>query len=172
MKICFLDRDGVIIKDTNYLSKLKDISFKSGIFEGLKKIQNLGYRIYIVTNQSAVARGYLSEKKLKKINNYIAKILLKKGIKIYKISYCPHHPYAKIKKYRKDCFFRKPKPGMVLKIIKKNKRCSKEKSFLIGDQVTDLKAGKKAGLRKNFLLKKGVNFHIFVKNLIFLRKIN
>ena len=146
MKICFLDRDGVIIKDTNYLRKLKDISFKPGIFEGLKKIQNLNYRIYIVTNQSAVARGYLSEKKLKKINNHIVKIFLKKGIKIYKISYCPHHPYAKIKKYKKDCFFRKPKPGMLLE-LSHERNIDLNLSLFVGDSIVDHDAAIAAGCK-------------------------
>ena len=172
MKICFLDRDGVIIKDVNYLKKIKDIKFTKGIFEGLKRIQRLNYKIYIVTNQSGVGRGYIAEKKLKKIHKFIQKTFLKERIKLTKILYCPHHPKASIKKYKKKCAYRKPNPGMILKIIKENKNVLKKKSFLIGDKKTDIRAGKKAGLKKNFLFKKGKNFNKFVEMLILLRKIN
>ena len=172
MKICFLDRDGVIIKDVHYIKKIKDVKFTRGIFEGLRKIQNLNYKICIVTNQSGIARGYLKEKKLKTIHNYIKKEFLKKNIKFKKISYCPHHPFASVNKYKKNCNYRKPKPGMIIKILQKNKNVSIDECFLIGDKITDIQAGRKAGLKKNFLLQKGMNFNNFIKKLIFLGKIN
>jgi D-glycero-D-manno-heptose 1,7-bisphosphate phosphatase len=172
MKICFLDRDGVIIKDVHYLKKIKDIKFTKGVFEGLKRIQALNYKIYIVTNQSGIARGYLQEKKLKIIHNYIKKKVFLKKIKFEKIVYCPHHPSAFVEKYKKDCNYRKPKPGMIIKILKKNKNILKNSCFLIGDKISDIQAGKKAGLKKNFLIKKNSDFNNFVKKLISSRKIN
>ena len=74
MIACFLDRDGVVIKDKNYLKNLKDIKYTTGIFEGLTKIIDKKYSIFIITNQSGVGRGYFSEKKLKSIHNKIERV--------------------------------------------------------------------------------------------------
>lgn len=171
MKICFLDRDGVIIKDINYLIKIKDIKFTKGIFEGLKKVQALKYKIFIITNQSGVARGYLKENKLKKIHKFIINSFFKKKILINGIYYCPHHPGARIKKYKKDCNMRKPKPGMILKILRKNNKISRKDCFLVGDKMSDIKTGKNAGLKRNFLFSYNKNFDNFIKNLIKYKKI-
>jgi D,D-heptose 1,7-bisphosphate phosphatase len=165
MRICFLDRDGVLIKDVNYLSKIKDISFVKGIFQGLKKIINLKYRIYIVTNQSAVGRGIVSEKKLLKIHKFLTLKLKKHKIKISGIKYCPCHPNANIIKYKKKCLMRKPNPGMINEILKDNKT-NPGNCFLIGDKKTDILAGKRAGIKKNFLYNNKQNFENFINNLI------
>lgn len=170
MRICFLDRDGVLIKDVNYLRKIKDISFIDGIFQGLKKIINLKYKIYIVTNQSAVGRGIISEKKLLRIHKFITQKFKKYKITISGIKYCPCHPNAKILKFRKKCMMRKPNPGMINKILKATK-VDPSNCFLIGDKKTDILAGKRAGIKKNFLYKSRQNFENFVNNLISINNI-
>ena len=170
MKACFLDRDGVIIKDVNYLKYIKDIKFNEGIFNGLKILTQLGYKLFIITNQSAVGRGLLTEKKLFKIHDYIQKKLKKKNIEIKKILYCPCHPMAKIKKYQRNCKMRKPKPGMIKKIFKIY-NIKPKNSILFGDKKTDILAGKRAKIKKNFLYNDIISFELFINRLLIDKKI-
>tara|TARA_B100000989_G_C19517240_1_gene462273 strand:+ start:1675 stop:2187 length:513 start_codon:yes stop_codon:yes gene_type:complete len=170
MIACFLDRDGVVIKDKNYLKNLKDIKYTTGIFEGLTKITDKKYSIFIITNQSGVGRGYFSEKKLKSIHNKIEKKLKSKNVKIKGIKYCPCHPKAKIEKYKRKCSMRKPNPGMINYFIKKY-AIDRKKSFLIGDKRSDVLAGKRAKLKNNFIYNDKKNFESFVNNLINRNKI-
>lgn len=167
--VCFLDRDGVINYDFGYISKFKNIKFTKGIFEGLRLLQNT-FKLCIVTNQSGVARGYFSEKELKLLNRKIIQKLKKHKIKINHIEYCPYHENSIIKQYKKKSFFRKPNPGMIIKILKKYKTPAKN-CILIGDKMTDLKAGKNAGIKKNFMYNEKYNFKDFVKKRICVNKI-
>lgn len=167
--ICFLDRDGVINYDFGYISKFKKIKFTKGIFEGLRLLQKK-FKLCIVTNQSGVARGYFSEKELKLLNKKIIEKLKKHKIRIYHIEYCPYHESSKIKKYKKKSFFRKPNPGMILAILKKYKTKA-QNCILIGDKITDIKAGKNAGVKKNFIYNEKNDFKEFVKKKIYLNKI-
>ena len=92
MKAAFLDRDGVINIDYEYVGKKEDFKFKEGIFELLKFLQNKGYKLFIVTNQSGIARGYYSEDDFHKLMNHMINELKKKDIEIMDYTHCPHHP--------------------------------------------------------------------------------
>lgn len=170
MKACFLDRDGVIIKDVHYLKYIKDIKFNKGIFRGLRKLIKLNYNLFIITNQSAVGRGLIKEKKLIEINSYIEKKLKKKNIKIKKTLYCPCHPKAIIKKYKKNCIMRKPKPGMIKKVLR-NYNVKPKNCILFGDRKTDILAGENAKIKKNFLYNGKISFELFVNKLLINKKI-
>jgi D,D-heptose 1,7-bisphosphate phosphatase len=170
MKACFLDRDGVIIKDKNYLKFINQIEYTKGIFAGLKKIINKNYFIFIITNQSGVSRGYFSEKKLNSINKNIKKRLNYYNIPVKGIKYCPCHPLGKIIKYKKNCFMRKPNPGMINYFIKKY-NINRKQSFLIGDKKSDILAGKRAKLKNNFIFSDKINFEFYINNLIKKKKI-
>jgi D-glycero-D-manno-heptose 1,7-bisphosphate phosphatase len=150
-KALFLDRDGVINKDFGYVHKVEDLEYIDGIFDLCSKAISLGYIIIVITNQSGIARGIFSEKDfiffMKKIlNDFNAK-----GITIKDFYYCPYHMDAKIKKYKKDSYLRKPNPGMILDAVKKN-HIDIKKSIMIGDKLSDMQAAIKAGIAKNLLL--------------------
>ncbi len=139
----FLDRDGVINHDYGYVHKIEDFKLRHSVIEGLKFLIKQKYLIFIVTNQSGIAKGIFSENKYKIFTSKIRKFFKKKGITFKKISYCPYHPNAKIKKYRKVSSMRKPGNLMIEK-IKKNWRINIKKSFMIGDKKTDMLAAKKS----------------------------
>jgi D-glycero-D-manno-heptose 1,7-bisphosphate phosphatase len=155
-KIFFLDRDGVIIKDIGHLDNIKKISFLPETFKTLKYIIKKKYKIIIITNQSVVGRGTISESYLKKIHIFIRHILSKKKIKILKIYYCPHHPEYGLGKYKRKCKCRKPKNYFLEKAIKKFK-IDRKSSFFIGDKQTDKICAKKSKIE--FLFRSKNNFY-------------
>lgn len=151
-KAVFLDRDGVLIKEVGYLDDLKNVSFYKGNIEAIKLLRTNDYKIIVVSNQSGVARGYFTEKFVRKTHNFIQNKLKRYGLKIDAFYYCPHHiKDVKIKKYFKDCFCRKPKPGMVLK-AKKRFNIDLKKSWVIGDKLTDIKLGKNVNIKTILVL--------------------
>lgn len=139
-KAIILDRDGTINIEKDYLHKVEDFEFEEGVIEGLKILADLGYIFVVVTNQSGIARGYYTEDDLHVLNTYIGKVLEKEGIKIEKFYYCPHHLEKGVGKYRVDCECRKPKPGMLEEAIKEFD-IDREKSFMVGDNISDIQAG-------------------------------
>lgn len=151
-KAVFLDRDGVINKlnPNGYIKSYKQLSFLPGVIDGIKFLNNNGYRIIIITNQACVGKNIINEKKLNdihlKMKNY-----LKSRNKSYidDIYYSPYFKHSKYKKYRLNKFDRKPNPGMIFKAINKW-NINPKKSFFIGDQITDMKAAKKARLKFHY----------------------
>ncbi len=151
-KAVFLDRDGVVLREVGYLSNLKKVSFYKGNIQGLKLLKQNGYKLIVVTNQSGVARGYFTEDFVKKTHKFVQEKLKRYNLSIDAFYYCPHHTEnVKIKKYFKNCSCRKPKPGMILK-AKKRFNIDLKKSFIIGDKLTDVKLGKKTGMKTILLL--------------------
>ncbi|ACM93290.1 D,D-heptose 1,7-bisphosphate phosphatase [Nautilia profundicola AmH] len=144
MKAAFLDRDGVINIDTGYVGRIKDFKFKDGIFELLKLLQNLGFSLFIVTNQSGIARGYYSEEDFYKLTEWMKEEFKKKGIEIKDVRFCPHHPNI-----TGECECRKPKPGMILDLAKEY-GIDLKNSIMIGDSDRDIEAAKRAGIEKTF----------------------
>ena len=135
-KAVFLDRDGTINVDRAYLGKIEDFEYIPGAVEGLRILQEAGFTLIITTNQSGIARGYYSEEDFLELNNWMLSDLKKKGIKIAKVYYCPHHPNGKIEKYKMDCTCRKPKLGMYEKAIEAFD-IDLSLSFAIGDKIRD-----------------------------------
>ncbi|MBI4095119.1 MAG: HAD family hydrolase [Candidatus Liptonbacteria bacterium] len=150
MRAVFLDRDGVINKEVDVLRRLSQLKILPGVAKAIKQINKLGFLTIIVTNQPVIARGWLTEKQVEHIHDVLIKRLAKQGAKIDAIYYCPHHPNANLKKYRKNCSCRKPKPGMILKAMKKF-GISRRGSFMVGDHAWDIMAGKAAGLKTIFV---------------------
>lgn len=155
MKALFLDRDGVINIDKNYVYKSSDFEFVDGIVEVLKFFQDKGYLIIVITNQAGIGRGYYSEDDFQILTSWMLKQLKEKGIFISKVYYCPFHPTHGIGHYKKDSFNRKPNPGMILDAEKEFNLDLKE-SILIGDKESDIIAGKKAGIGCSVLLNKEI----------------
>lgn len=156
-KAIFLDRDGTINIEKNYLYKIKDFEFIHGMPDAIARWNQLGFLVIVVTNQAGVARGYYSENDVDILHRYINEQLSEYNAHIDKFYYCPHHPTEGVGKYKKDCNCRKPKTGLIEKAIKEND-IDLSKSYLFGDKESDLEAGNKLSI-KSFLVD-GVSFDI------------
>ena len=136
-KAVFLDRDGTINVERHYVHSIEDFELLPGVIEGLKMIQQAGYLLVVVTNQSGIARGYYSEKDFFILNNYMKDLLKSKGVCITDVFFCPHLPDAAVERYRCECNCRKPKTGLYYEAIEKW-NISLDKSWAIGDRERDL----------------------------------
>jgi len=142
----FFDRDGTLINDPGYLNHPDQVHLLDGAAEALRELRGLGYKTVVVSNQSAVARGIVTEEMLEKIHERLRELLAAKGATIDKIYYCPDHPEGVIEQYRKDSDWRKPKPGMLLAAAQELD-IDLAKSWMIGDTERDTEAGRSAGCR-------------------------
>jgi D-glycero-D-manno-heptose 1,7-bisphosphate phosphatase len=153
-KAIFLDRDGVINKEINYLHKIEDFEFTENCISALKTIQSHGYLLFIITNQAGIGRGYYTEADFHQLNNWMVTELKKQGVTITEVRFCPHHPENGIGHYKIDCDCRKPKTGMITPLIEKYNIDTK-KSILIGDKMSDINAGEAANINTLILVKTG-----------------
>ncbi|MGM0509323.1 MAG: D-glycero-beta-D-manno-heptose 1,7-bisphosphate 7-phosphatase [Fusobacteriota bacterium] len=144
-KVIFLDRDGTINIEKNYLHKIENWEWQPKAKEAIKIFKNKGYKVIIITNQSGVARGYFSEEEVQRLHDYMEDELKKEGIKIDKILYCPHHIKGN-KKYKKKCKNRKPGIGFFEKIFK-SYNTDLKKSVMVGDKISDLESAVRVGIR-------------------------
>jgi len=142
----FLDRDGTIIEDTGYLDECSKIRFLPRVSEAIKLLNENGFKVIITTNQSGVARGYFTEEALQEINRYIRESLAKRRAIIDGIYYCPHHTEGIIEEYRKECYCRKPNPGMIEQAVHEF-GIDLKNSFIVGDKISDIEAGHRAGCK-------------------------
>lgn len=145
-KAVFLDRDGTINVEKNYLYRVEDFEFLPGVMEALKNFQEKGYLLVIITNQSGIARGYYTEDDFNKLNTWMLKKFQENGIEIAEVYYCPHHPDAIIEKYRIECDCRKPKLGMFYKAIE-DLNIDINRSIAIGDKIRDCAIAETTGCR-------------------------
>jgi len=149
----FLDRDGTINEEVNYLSHPEQLRLITGAAEAIKSLNRAGFKVVVVTNQAGVARGYFTEPTVREIHEALEKKLGEQGARVDAIYYCPHHPAAGLGVYRQDCNCRKPKPGMLEKAaIELN--IDLRESFVVGDKISDLEAGLAVGCR-NILVHTG-----------------
>lgn len=135
-KAIFLDRDGTIIKDKNYSFNPKSIEFIEGVIPSLLKLQNSGYLLIIITNQSGIARGLFSEAELKVFNDTLLYLLKENGIAVTAIYYCPHHPQGVVPQYAIECSCRKPGVKMFLDAVSEY-NIDLAQSYAIGDNERD-----------------------------------
>lgn len=142
----FFDRDGTLINDPGYLNHPDQVQLLDGAAEALRELHGLGYQTVVVSNQSGVARGIVTEEMLAKIHERLRELLAAKGATIDKIYYCPYHPEGTVEEYRKDSDWRKPKPGMLLAAAQEMD-IDLTKSWMIGDADRDIEAGRSAGCR-------------------------
>lgn len=141
-KAVFLDRDGTLNCDEGhyYIYKPEDVVFNPGVMEGLKRLKDAGYLLFIVTNQGGVAKGIYTHEDVKKVHDYMCAEFTKHGISIDKIYYCPHHESVK------SCICRKPSPYMINLAVEEF-HVDKKQSWLIGDGSRDIKAAEAAGIK-------------------------
>jgi len=151
----FLDRDGVIIQEPpHYAHKLSQIRLLPRAADAIRLLNKDKFTVIVVSNQAGIARGYYPEEDTILFNRGVKEVLAQEGAHIDAMYYCPHHPDAKIEKYRLDCDCRKPKPGM-LKRAEKELNIDLKRSFMIGDKLSDIETGKRAGC-KTIMVKTGL----------------
>ena len=140
----FLDRDGTLHRDTGYLIRFEDFEPLPGVEEALTLMQHQGFRLFVVSNQSGVARGYFSMEAVLDLNQKIQEYFKSKGIDIEEVIVCPHHPDGIVAEYSRECECRKPKPGMLLDLAHRYHLDLKH-SYMVGDHPRDAEAGMAAG---------------------------
>ncbi|WP_342808012.1 D-glycero-beta-D-manno-heptose 1,7-bisphosphate 7-phosphatase [Alteromonas sp. M12] len=149
-KALFLDRDGVINVDHGYASRPDEIDFIDDVFALCRRFQQQDYLILVVTNQSGIGRGYYSEEDFLLLSKWMQSEFATRGITIDDFFYCPHHPLKAKGDYLQQCHCRKPNPGM-FEQAKQKYNIDMAKSFMIGDNKTDMLAAARAGVTKRFL---------------------
>ena len=147
IKTIFLDRDGVINKEVNYLCRIEDFVFIDGVFDACLFFQKLDYKIIIVTNQSGIHRGYYTQSNYESLTQWMLNQFNNNNIDILGVFHCPHLPEL-------NCSCRKPKPGMLIK-AKDKFNIDMKNSWMIGDKEADIKAANAAGIKNTILVKSG-----------------
>lgn len=142
----FLDRDGVLNVDRGYVSRVEDFEWIDGAKDMVRAFNQRGWYVFIVTNQSGIARGLYSEADMQALHEWMTGELQKAGAKIDRFYFCPFHEEGEVEAYRKDSFDRKPKPGMLLRAMA-DFPVLREQSFLIGDKPTDIEAARAASVQ-------------------------
>lgn len=144
-RVIFLDRDGTLNEEVNYLHKKEDLVLLPGVAQALGSLKRAGYRLVVVTNQAGVARGYYGEDEVVQLHEYMNELLAPQGAQIDHFFYCPHHPEHGIGAYKKVCHCRKPETGM-FEMAEKYYEIDKEHSWMIGDKQIDVEAGRNYGV--------------------------
>ncbi|MBS1813504.1 MAG: HAD family hydrolase [Acidobacteria bacterium] len=148
----FLDRDGIVNVDTDFLYKIEDVRWVEGIFELIAHARSLGYAIIIVTNQSGIGRGYYSEEQFHTLMDWMCRELASRGCVVDGVYFSPYHPVHGIGDYKQDTDCRKPKPGMLLKAAREH-GLDLSRSVMVGDRCSDIAAAANAGVPMRVLLK-------------------
>ncbi len=145
-KAVFLDKDGTLVDDIPYNVDPERIRLNVGTLEALRLLQDHGYQLIVVTNQSGVARGYFEEQDLHQVRQRLQELLAPAGITLTDFYYCPHHPEGVVSKYAVDCFCRKPQPGMLYRAALEH-GIRLADAWMIGDLLRDVEAGNRAGCK-------------------------
>jgi len=140
----FLDRDGTIVEEVGFLSRVEDMIVFPFAAEALRLTKDAGFLNILVTNQSGIARGFFTEERLVELNQALVTELARQGARVDDIYYCPHYPEAALEQYRQVCECRKPSPGLILQAASRWD-IDLAASYVIGDRAADLEAGRRAG---------------------------
>jgi D-glycero-D-manno-heptose 1,7-bisphosphate phosphatase len=159
----FFDRDGVLNEDRGYVFEISKLKWIDGAREAIKAANDAGYFVFVVTNQSGVARGLYEETHVEEFHRAMTDELARIGARIDAFEYCPYHPEAPIERYRQTSHRRKPAPGMIIDLLERFP-VDVGRSMLIGDKPTDLEAAQAAGI-KGYLFS-GENLEHFVRSVL------
>ncbi|MCZ2341017.1 MAG: HAD family hydrolase [Bacteroidales bacterium] len=140
----FLDRDGTIIADVHYLAEPSQIQLIPGAAAAIRRLNQAGFRVIVVTNQAGVALGRFSEDKIDAVHERLSALLAESRAIVDGYFFCPHHPQGIVEPYAQVCRCRKPEPGMLLTAAQEQ-NLDLERSWMIGDKVSDLAAGAAVG---------------------------
>lgn len=153
-KAAFIDRDGVINEERNYVYRIEDFVLLPGVIQGLILLRDSGFRLIIVTNQAGIAHGYYDQSDLDRLHEHLCAQLHKHGIILDAIYFCPHHPKGLVQALAYECDCRKPSPGMLLR-ASKDLDLDLANSVLIGDKWSDVQAGRRAGVGRTVIVRSG-----------------
>ncbi len=143
-KAIFLDRDDTLLDDPGYIDSPDQVKLLSGAAEAVSQFKRMGYRVVIITNQSAIARGMITEKQLEQIHQRMKNMLSAEGAAVDGVYYCPYHPNGTVPEFARESALRKPGPGMLHKAAEEMD-IDLSRSWMIGDRFRDIEAGKAAG---------------------------
>ena len=141
----FLDRDGIINVEKNYVHRIEDFEFIPGIFDLCAAARDLGLVIVVVTNQAGIGRGYYTEADFQHLTEWMLGQFRERGVPLDRVYHCPYHPTAGVGEYRRESFDRKPNPGMILR-ARQDFGLDLSESVLLGDKDSDIEAGRAAGV--------------------------
>lgn len=147
----FLDRDGTICHDPGYLADPKALRLLPQVGKALSLLQRRGFHLIVVSNQSAIARGFLTEAQLEVIHQRLRERLQRQGVRLRGIYYCPHHPEEGYPPYRRRCDCRKPQGGLVRRAAAEH-QIALSRSYVIGDQATDIALARRMGMKAILVL--------------------
>ncbi|MGP1939198.1 MAG: D-glycero-beta-D-manno-heptose 1,7-bisphosphate 7-phosphatase [Arsenophonus sp. ET-DL9-MAG3] len=150
----FFDRDGTINFDHGYVYKIDNFQFIEGTIEAMIELKKMGYALILITNQSGIAIGLFTEEQFLKLTEWMDWALIDHGVELDGIYYCPHHPNAIKQKYKQICNCRKPKANMLLE-AQKQLNIDMKASYMVGDKLSDMQAGKEAYIGTNVLVTTG-----------------
>lgn len=150
----FIDRDGVINEERAYVHRVEDFVLLPNAIAGLRALADAGFALVVVTNQAGVAHGYYDEAAVRTLHEHLQDVLAHEGLHLDAIRYCPHHPLGATPAYRQACECRKPAPGMVLDAARAL-GLDLAASVMIGDKLSDVQAGRAAGVGLNILVRSG-----------------
>jgi D-glycero-D-manno-heptose 1,7-bisphosphate phosphatase len=145
IRAVFLDRDGTINVERNYVHRIEDFEFVPGAIEGLQLLARASIDIIVVSNQAGIAKGIFSEADLAAINAHMTGELLRHGVNLAGIHCCTHHPEATVARYRRICSCRKPSPGLLVEAMRQRKIVASQ-AVMVGDRNSDIEAGRALGL--------------------------
>ena len=154
----FLDRDGTINEEVSFLSRMEQLKLFPQTPEAIRLVNAAGMKAVVVTNQSGIARGYFTEAFVRSVHDRINELLRADGAFIDGFYVCPHHPVYGNGIYKQDCDCRKPKPGLLLQAAAELD-IDLARSYMVGDMLKDIEAGKKAGA-KGVLVRTGYGVNI------------
>jgi D,D-heptose 1,7-bisphosphate phosphatase len=158
----FFDRDGVLNYDDVHVGQIERFRWKPDAIKAIKYVNDRGYFAFVVTNQAGVAKGHYTEENVKILHSYMQKELAFMGAHIDDFRYCPYHPNATVEHYKKASYWRKPKPGMLLDLMK-NWKIDTARSIMVGDQQSDKTAGEVAGIM-SYKIEPDVNLLEFIQH--------
>ena len=161
-KVVFLDRDGVINNDYGYVNKWSDFDIFPETVCALKILRKCSYQIAIVTNQSGIARGYFSFEEYIELTKRYVEYFLNHGIEFLEIAVCPHHPRGVVSEFSYVCECRKPRTKLITDILNVY-NVSAENCVMVGDKMSDIEAGRNAGIKKLYKVTKIKNDKILLK---------
>ena len=150
----FLDKDGTVIEDVPYNVDPSLIRLAPGALEALPRMHRAGYLLVVVSNQSGVARGLFPESALFAVGERLQELFRECGVPLAGFYYCPHHPNGSVAEFARACACRKPEPGMILRAARRH-NIDLSRSWLVGDILDDIEAGRRAGCRTILLQNSG-----------------
>lgn len=148
----FLDRDGTVNREKHYLYRQEDFEWLPGAREAIRTFGQLGYKVFIITNQSGIARGYYTEEDVKKLHRWMDEELYRAGARVDDYYHCPHHPTEGFGVYKTACGCRKPMAGLFWQAVREHEITDLTNSWAVGDRMRDLEPAGELGCRKALVL--------------------